>query len=97
MKLTDDRIAVETIAPVNTNALGIVIRLEDERPTEGIVKAVGPGKRNRDGVIIPLVLQVGDRVMFKAGSGLAVNVNGTDLTIFKEEEILMVLDDEQDQ
>jgi chaperonin GroES len=93
MRLTDDRIAVEVLAPETTTSLGIVIRSADERPTEGIVKAIGPGKKNKDGVVIPLTLKVGDKVMFPAGAGLKVTVAGETLSIFKEEEIIAVLGD----
>ena len=96
MKLTDDRIAVEPIAPESTTSTGIVLTKADDRPTEGIIKEVGPGKRNKDGVVIPVALRVGDRVLFAAGTGLKINVSGTELTIFKEEEIIAVLGNQND-
>lgn len=96
MRLTDDRVAVEVIVPESKTSTGIVVALADDKPTEGIVKAVGPGKRNKDGVVIPITLKVGERVLFTAGTGLRVTVNGETMHIFKEDEIIAVVGETND-
>lgn len=93
MRLTENRIAVELIEPSNTSASGIVLTVEGDDPSEGIVKGVGPGKRTEDGIILPMSVKVGDRVMFKPGSGLLVKIATETLHIFKEDEIFAVIEE----
>lgn len=93
MRLTENRIAVEVIEPSNTSATGIVLNVEGDEPSEGIVKGVGPGKRTEEGTVLPMSVKVGDHVLFSAGGGLPVRVGGETLHIFKEDEIFAVLED----
>ena len=62
-----------------------------EKPMQGEVIAVGPGARNEKGEIVPLDVKVGDTVLFGKWSGTEVKLNGTDLLIMKESDIMGVL------
>ena len=63
-----------------------------EKPTEGEVVAVGPGTRDEDGKLHPLDVKPGDRVLFGKWSGTEVKIDGEDLLIMKESDIMGVLD-----
>ena len=65
-----------------------------EKPSEGEVIAVGPGGRDEAGKLIPIDLKVGDRVLFGKWSGTEVKIDGHDLLIMKESDIMGVLDAE---
>lgn len=62
-----------------------------EKPREGDVIAVGPGKRNEDGHLEPLAVQVGDRVLFSSYSGTEVKLHDEEFLILSEEDILGIL------
>jgi len=64
-----------------------------EKPSQGEVLAVGPGGRDESGKLIPIDLKVGDRVLFGKWSGTEVKLDGQDLLIMKESDILGVLTD----
>jgi chaperonin GroES len=66
-----------------------------EKPQEGEVVAVGPGGRNEKGELVPLDLKAGDRVLFGKWSGTEVKLNGEDLLIMKESDILGVIEKTQ--
>jgi chaperonin GroES len=63
-----------------------------EKPQEGEVMAVGNGKRNEDGKLIPLDVKVGDRILFGKYSGNDIKVEGDEYMIMREDEVLGVLD-----
>jgi len=63
-----------------------------EQANTGLVTATGPGKLSKQGVVIPMTVKVGDRVMFPVGAGLKVKVDSQDLLVFKEEELIAVVD-----
>ncbi len=63
-----------------------------EQANTGRVTATGPGKLSKQGVVIPMTVKVGDRVMFPAGAGLKVKIDSQDLLVFKEEELIAVVD-----
>ena len=63
-----------------------------EKPSQGEVIAVGPGGRDEAGKLIPIDLKVGDRVLFGKWSGTEVKIDGEDLLIMKESDIMGVLD-----
>ena len=64
-----------------------------EKPSQGEITAVGPGGRDESGKLIPIDLQVGDRVLFGKWSGTEVKLDGQELLIMKESDIMGVLTD----
>ena len=64
-----------------------------EKPMQGEVLAVGPGARNEDGDLIPMGVQVGDRVLFGKWSGTEVKIDNEELLIMKESDIMGVLEE----
>jgi len=88
-----DRVLVRRIEPEAKTAGGIFIPdTAQEKPTEGEVVAVGPGMRDEEGKVQPLEVKSGDRVLFGKWSGTEVKLDGEDLMIMKETDIMGVLD-----
>ena len=87
-----DRVVVERIDPEAKSAGGIIIPdAAQEKPSQGEIIAVGPGGRDDAGKLIPIDLKVGDRVLFGKWSGTEVKLDGVDLLIMKESDIMGVL------
>src|SRR5579863_9714445 len=87
-----DRVVIRRIDPVEKTAGGIFIPdTAREKPTEGEVVAAGPGARGDDGEIQALDVKAGDRVLFGKWSGSEVKLDGEDLIIMKETDILGVI------
>lgn len=87
-----DRVVVRRIEADTKTAGGIIIPdSAQEKPSEGEVVAVGDGARDDDGDRIPLDVKVGDRVLFGKWSGTEVKINGEDLLIMKESDIMGVV------
>ena len=88
-----DRIIVKRLEEERKTASGIVIPdTAAEKPDQGEVKAVGKGKKADDGKIIPLDVKVGDRVLFGKYSGQTVKVDGDELLVMREEDIMGVIE-----
>ena len=88
-----DRIIVKRLEEERKTASGIVIPdTAAEKPDQGQVKAVGKGKKTDDGKIIPLDVKVGDRVLFGKYSGQTVKVDGDELLVMREEDIMGVIE-----
>ncbi len=88
-----DRIVVKRIDAEQKTAGGIIIPdTAKEKPQQGEVIAVGPGVRNEAGQVVPLDVQVGDTVLFGKWSGTEVKIDGEDLLIMKESDIMGVLE-----
>ena len=88
-----DRVVVKRIEEEAKTAGGIIIPdTAKEKPQQGEVIAVGPGARDEAGKIIPLDVKVGERVLFGKWSGSEVKIDGEDLLIMKESDILGVLE-----
>jgi chaperonin GroES len=88
-----DRIVVRRIEADEKTAGGIIIPdTAKEKPQEGEVLAVGPGARDDSGQIQPLDVRVGDRVLFGKWSGTEIRLDGKDLLIMKEADVLGILD-----
>jgi chaperonin GroES len=88
-----DRVVVKRIEEEARTAGGIIIPdTAKEKPQQGEVVAVGPGARDETGKINPLDVKVGERVLFGKWSGSEVKIDGQDLLIMKESDILGVLD-----
>ena len=89
-----DRVVVERIDPEAKTAGGIIIPdTAMEKPQQGRVVGVGPGGRDESGKLIPIDLKVGDRVLFGKWSGNEVKLDGQELLIMKESDIMGVLTD----
>ena len=88
-----DRVVVKRIEEEQKTKGGIIIPdTAKEKPMQGEILAVGPGARNEKGDLIPLGVQVGDRVLFGKWSGTEVKIDGQELLIMKESDIMGVLD-----
>ncbi len=88
-----DRIIVKRLEEERKTASGIVIPdTAAEKPDQGEVIAVGTGKRTDDGKVHPLQIKVGDRVLFGKYAGQTVKVDGQELLVMREEDIMGVLE-----
>ena len=87
-----DRIVIEGIEADAKSAGGIIIPdTVKEKPQQGVVVAVGPGGRDESGKLIPIDLKPGERVLFGKWSGTEVKIDGEDLIIMKESDILGIV------
>ena len=87
-----DRVLVRRVEAEEKTAGGIIIPdSAKEKPAEGEIVAVGNGSKAEDGKVTPLDVKVGDRVLFGKWSGTEVKVDGEDLLIMKESDILGVI------
>ena len=88
-----DRVVVERLDEERKSAGGIVIPDNvAEKPDQGEVVAVGKGKKDDDGKVIPLDVKVGDRILFGKYSGQTVKVKGDELLVMREEDIMGVIE-----
>jgi chaperonin GroES len=88
-----DRVLVRRIESDEKTAGGIIIPdTAKEKPQEGEVVATGPGARGDDGKIVALDVQVGDRILFGKWSGTEVKIDGEELLIMKESDIMGILE-----
>jgi chaperonin GroES len=87
-----DRVVVRRIEADNKSAGGIIIPdTAKEKPQEGEVIAIGPGGRDESGKLIPIDVKTGDRVLFGKWSGTEVKLDGEELLIMKESDIMGVI------
>jgi len=88
-----DRVIVKRMEEERKTASGIVIPdTAAEKPDQGEVVAVGPGKRDNAGKLIAMDLKTGDRVLFGKYSGQSVKVDGEELLVMREEDIMGVVE-----
>ena len=88
-----DRVIVKRMEEERKTASGIVIPdTATEKPDQGEVMAVGPGKRDDGGKLIPMDLKVGDRVLFGKYAGQSVKVDGNELLVMREEDVMGVVE-----
>jgi len=88
-----DRVVVKRLEQEEKTAGGIIIPdTAKEKPMQGEVVAVGPGTRGEDGKLIVLDVKAGDRVLFGKWSGTEVKIDGQDLLIMKESDVMGVLE-----
>jgi chaperonin GroES len=88
-----DRVLVRRIEAEEKTAGGIIIPdTAKEKPQEGEVIAVGPGARDESGKLVPLDVKVGDRILFGKWSGTEIKLNGEDLLIMKESDVMGVIE-----
>jgi chaperonin GroES len=88
-----DRVIVKRIEEERKSAGGIVIPdTAAEKPDQGEIVAVGKGKKDDNGKLIPIDVKVGDRVLFGKYSGQTVKVKGDELLVMREEDIMGVIE-----
>ncbi len=88
-----DRVVVRRIEADERTKSGIIIPdSAQEKPAEGAIVAVGPGGRDEAGKLIPIDIKVGDHVLFGKWSGTEVKIDGEDLIIMKESDVLGVIE-----
>ncbi|HEX2840387.1 co-chaperone GroES [Hyphomicrobium sp.] len=88
-----DRVVVKRVDNETKTAGGIIIPdTAAEKPQQGEVLAVGPGSRDETGKLVPLDIKKGDKVLFGKWSGTEVKVDGTDVLIMKESDIMGVIE-----
>ena len=91
-----DRVLVKRVKEEEKTRGGIIIpETAQEKPQEGEVVAVGPGTRDEDGERVELDVKVGDRILFGKWSGTEVKIDGEDLLIMKESDILGVIEEKK--
>jgi chaperonin GroES len=87
-----DRVVVRRLNAEEKTKGGIIIPdTAKEKPMEGEIVAAGPGARNEAGALVPLDVKAGDRVLFGKWSGTEVKIDGEDLLIMKESDILGII------
>jgi chaperonin GroES len=88
-----DRVLVKRVEEVSVTEGGIFIpETAKEKPYEGVIVATGTGRINENGILFPLAVSAGDKVLFGKYSGTEIRVDNEDLLIMREEEILGVLE-----
>jgi chaperonin GroES len=91
-----DRVVVKRIDAEEKTTGGIIIPdTAKEKPSQGEIIAVGPGGRDEAGKLVPLDVQVGNRVLFGKWSGTEVKIDGVEYLIMKESDIMGVLEEAQ--
>ena len=87
-----DRVLVRRIEAAEKTAGGIIIpETAKEKPQEGEIVSVGTGARAEDGTITPLDVKAGDKILFGKWSGTEIKINGEDLLIMKESDVLGIV------
>ncbi len=87
-----DRVIVKRLDNERTTASGIVIpAAAAEKPDQGEILAVGTGKRTEDGKVLPLEVKVGEKILFGKYAGQTVKVDGEEVLVIREDEILAVI------
>ena len=88
-----DRVVVRRVKEEQKTAGGIIIPdTAKEKPSQGEIVAVGPGGRDESGKLIPIDLKVGDTILFGKWSGTEVKIDGQDLLIMKESDVMGVIE-----
>jgi chaperonin GroES len=88
-----DRIVIRRVEEAETTRGGIIIPdTAKDKPQEGEIIAAGPGKSNDEGKVFPLQVKAGDRVLFGKYAGTEIKIDGEDLIIMREEEVLGILE-----
>ena len=89
-----DRVVVRRIESEAKTAGGIIIPdTAKEKPQEGEITGVGPGARDESGKLVPLDVKVGDRILFGKWSGTEVKIDGEELLIMKESDVMGVIEE----
>lgn len=88
-----DRIVVEPLEREEKTAGGIIVPdTAQEKPMQGKVLVTGPGARGEDGTLLPLEVKKGDTILYGKYSGTEVNIDGKDILIMRESDVMGILD-----
>jgi chaperonin GroES len=88
-----DRVLIRRVLPEGKTTGGIIIPdTAQEKPMEGEIVAVGPGARDDKGAMVPLGVKPGDRILFGKWSGAEIKLDGKDLLIMSESDIMGIID-----
>ena len=92
-KQLHDRVLIRLIAPEKKTSGGVIIPdTAQEKPMEGEALAVGPGARDEQGRLLPMDVQPGQRVLFGKWSGIEIKIDGEELLVVKESDIMGVIE-----
>ena len=87
-----DRVLIKPIESEETKRGGIIIPdTAKEKPMQGEVKAIGSGRQTEDGKIIPMTVKKGDRILYGKYSGTEISIDGEDMLIMRESDVLAIL------
>ena len=87
-----DRVAIKRVGEEEKSAGGIIIPdTAQEKPSEGKVVAVGPGARKKDGTFAQMEVKVGDRILFGKWSGTEATIDGDELLIMQESDVMGII------
>ena len=88
-----DRVMIKPIEAEETKRGGIIIPdTAKEKPMQGQVKAIGTGRQTEDGKIIPMTVKKGDRILYGKYSGTEITIDGEDMLIMRESDVLAILE-----
>ena len=94
IKPLGDRLIVKRLEQNTISAGGIIIPgTAQEKPLEGVVRAAGPGKSADDGALLALAVKEGDKILFGKYAGTEIKIQGEDLLILREDDVLAVVED----
>lgn len=94
LKPLGDRLVVEPMEKEQTTPSGLVLpETAKEKPQEGAVIAIGPGRRDEDGERVEMDVAVGDRVLYAKYGGTEIKIDGKKLLILKESDVLAIVED----
>jgi len=92
LKPTAERVVLEPVEPAKTTAGGIILPdTAQEKTQEGLIIAVGPGRKTDKGEVIPIDLKVGDKVIYSKYSGSEIKLDGNEYLIISEKDVLAVV------
>ena len=93
LKPIRDRVIIQVLEAETATKSGIIIPdAAVEKPDQGEILATGEGRITKDGVVIPLEVKTGDRVLFSKHAGQAVKVDGNEYRILKEDDIMAIVE-----
>jgi chaperonin GroES len=92
LKPLGDRVVIEAVEQAQTTAGGVFLPdTAKEKPQEGLIIAVGPGRKTDKGELVPMDLKVGDKVIYSKYSGSEIKLEGTEYLIISEKDVLAVV------
>jgi chaperonin GroES len=93
LKPIHDRIVIRLVEAETQTKSGIFIPdVAVEKPSQGVIVASGPGRTTEDGILVPIEVKVGDRVLFGKHAAVAVKVNGEELHILREDDVMAIVE-----
>ena len=93
LKPIHDRIVIRLVEAETQTKSGIFIPdAAVEKPSQGVIVAAGPGRTTQDGVLVPIEVKVGDRVLFGKHAATPIKVEGEDLHILREDDVMAIVE-----